>query len=291
MSTSPESRREQYGTYFVRDRSNKDEIKRLQIQDQMMTAGMGGALPEQQDPTTFQRVLDVGCGTGGWLIAVAKTYPSVARAVGIDINGKMIEYARAQVEAEQVSDRVEFRVMDALSVLEFPTDSFDLVNMRFGQSYLRKWDWPNVLSEFQRVTRPGGVIRVTESDAHLDMNSPALMHLGEISFEALYNAGHSFAENGVINDLKRLLKQYTGISEVHTQVHKLEYRAGTVAGQHYYEDVKHMYRTLLPFMSKWTRVPDDYEQIYQQALVEIQQPGFVANWTLLTAWGTVPEKK
>ena len=37
---------------------------------------------------------------------------------------------------------------------------------------------------------------------------------------------------------------------------------------------------------KWTSVPDDYEEIYQQMLTEMQQPDFVATWTLLTAWGT-----
>lgn len=153
MATSPESRREQPSTYWVQDRSNKDEIKRLLVQDQMMTASMGGVLSEQPDPTVFQRVLDVGCGTGGWLIAVAKSYPNVVRAVGIDISNKMIEYARSQ--AQEVANRVEFLVMDALHPLEFPANSFDLVNMRFGLSYLRKWDWPNVVSEFQRVTQPG----------------------------------------------------------------------------------------------------------------------------------------
>ncbi len=44
----------------------------------MITAGMGGVLPEQPDPTIFQRVLDVGCGTGGWLIEAAKTYPTMS---------------------------------------------------------------------------------------------------------------------------------------------------------------------------------------------------------------------
>ena len=65
MSTSPEHS----GTYFVANRSDEDELMRLQIQDQLLTDGMGGVLPEQADPTIFERVLDVGCGTGGWLIA------------------------------------------------------------------------------------------------------------------------------------------------------------------------------------------------------------------------------
>jgi hypothetical protein len=40
-------------------------------------------------------------------------------------------------------------------------------------------------------------------------------------------------------------------------------------------------------MRKWTDVPDDYEDLYQQMLREIQQPDFVARLSLLTAWGNV----
>ena len=44
----------------------------------------------------------------------------------------------------------------------------------------------------------------------------------------------------------------------------------------------------MPFLRKWIRVPEDYEEIYQQMLGEMQQPDFAATWALLTAWGTVP---
>ena len=33
-------------------------------------------------------------------------------------------------------------------------------------------------------------------------------------------------------------------------------------------------------------VPDDYEQVREQALKDIQEPDFAARWTYLTAWGT-----
>ncbi len=291
MPTYPESRGEQSSTHFVQDRANKDEIKRLQVQDQMMTASMGGVLAEQPDPTTFQRVLDVGCGTGGWLMQVVRAYPSVTRAVGIDVSSKMIEYARSQAQAKEVVERVEFHVMDALGKLEFPDNSFDLVNMRLGQSYLRKWDWPNILSEFRRVTQPGGVIRLTESDLCVDTNSAALVRLGELSFRALYQAGHSFTMEGVTNELAQLLAQYAGVTHAQAHTYLSEYHPGTPQGNYFYEDVKHIYRNLLPFMRKWTRVPDDYEQIYRQALTEIQQPDSTTKWSLVTAWGTTTAKK
>jgi hypothetical protein len=39
-------------------------------------------------------------------------------------------------------------------------------------------------------------------------------------------------------------------------------------------------------MRKWTQIPDDYEQIYQRMLIEMQEPDFTATWNLLTVWGT-----
>src|SRR5690349_108589 len=193
-SSSPSSRRlEHPSTYFVQDRSNVDELIRLSIQDQMTTAMMGGVLSEQDDPTRFRRVLDVGCGTGGWLIELAKQYPMIQRLVGVDISSKMLEYARQQVTEQGVGDRVEFQVMDAIRLLEFPSNSFDLVNHRLAVSWLRKWDWINVLREYRRVCAPGGVIRLTEVECTSETSSPALMRLNELTWMTFYQAGNYFA--------------------------------------------------------------------------------------------------
>src|SRR5262249_30880903 len=108
-ATGSSRRQEHPSTYFVQDRSNVDEMTRLRIQDQMVTAGMGGVLSEQDDPARFQSVLDVGCGTGDWLIEVAKQYPTIRRLVGVDISAKMVEYARGQATEQGVDDRVEFQ--------------------------------------------------------------------------------------------------------------------------------------------------------------------------------------
>jgi ubiquinone/menaquinone biosynthesis C-methylase UbiE len=289
MSSQTDPRREHPSTYFVQDRSNEEELARLRLQDQMTTVSMGGVLPEQPDPAIFQRVLDVGCGTGNWLIEAAKTYPGMSLLVGVDISSKMVEYAQAQAEAQGVSDRVQFRTMDALRMLEFPTDFFDLLNQRFGTSFLRKWDWPKLLSEYRRVTRPDGVIRITEGDMAMESPSPALTRLFEIMLYAFYQAGHLFTpgSKGVTGDLTPLLRQ-GGLQQVQTRAHTVEYRAGTPEGQRFYEDMRLIFRTMVPFLRKWTRVPDDYETLYQQMLGEMQQPDFVARGSLLTAWGNNP---
>src|SRR5947207_14236946 len=119
----PEEQREYANTYLVQNRSDQDEMARLEIQDRMLTAGMGGLLPELADPTSLQRVLDVGCGTGGWLLETARTYPTIERLVGADISNKMLTYARDQAKVQPLAGRVEFHTMDALRILEFPRAS------------------------------------------------------------------------------------------------------------------------------------------------------------------------
>jgi ubiquinone/menaquinone biosynthesis C-methylase UbiE len=291
MSMSSDPQKEHPSTYFVQDRNNQDEMKRLQIQGSMMTASMGGVLPEQLDLTSFQRVLDVGCGAGDWLIETAKTYPSISSLVGVDISSKMIEYARGQAEAEQVSERVKFGVMDALRMLEFPTSSFDLVNQRMATSWVRTWDWPKLLEEYQRVARPGGVIRITEANWLVETSSPALSRLNELPLKAFYQAGHSFVpkSDGVTSELPRLLAQH-GLENVQSRAFMLEYRAGTQEREDFCKDMELVYRTGQPFLRKWVRLPEDYENLYQQALSEMQQPDFVAKWRMLTVWGNVTRR-
>jgi len=284
MASNP--RREHPGTYVVQDRNNQDELARLQVQDHMITTSMGGVLPEQPTPISFKRVLDIGCGSGGWLIETAKTYPEMTRLFGIDVSGKMLDSARTQAEANQVSDRVEFLLMDALRMLEFPGNFFDLVNMRFAQGWIRKWDWPKLLQETLRVSKPGGVIRFTEADTGTESSSPAFKRLNRLLTQAFYQAGHYFTPggDGIIAHLPELMHQH-GVRNVQTRTCTVEYRAGTPEGQLYAENLKLAYRTTLPFMRKWTRVPDDYETIYQQMLVETQASDFVSTGHLLIVWG------
>lgn len=289
MPISPEPRNEHPSTYFVQDRSNHEELNRLRLFDHQATAAMGGTLPEQPDSASFPRVLDVGCGTGGWLIELAKTRPTCTLLVGVDTSLTFIQEARARAQAEHVSDRVTFHVMDALRSLEFPDSFFHLINHRSASSWLRTWDWRKLLQEYQRVCCRGGVVRLTEPEWILQANSPAYAHLQDLSLQAFYQAGHLFTptSEGVTSELVPLLHRH-GLQQVHTRAAAREYHANTCEGQEFVENLKLAFRNVLPFLRKWTHVPENYEEIYQQMLREMQQPTFMVRWSLLTAWGTPP---
>ena len=278
-------RRERASTYFVQDRSNTEELRRLNVQDALLTQGMGGVLTEQADIARFHRILDVGCGTGGWAIATAQQYPSILM-VGVDISSTMIEYAKSQAQVAQIANQITFSVMDVLQGLNFADHTFDLVNVRLCASYVRKWNWHDFLHELQRVCHPGGIIRITESK-DLDTNSDALRQLQTLLLSAMTQAGYLFesGDAGVAIHVPNLLQNTPDILQVQTQEYHLRYQAGTPEGQAYSEDCAHMFRTIRPMMQKHGGLPKNYQTLYQQALYDMQQPNFVATWSLMTVWG------
>ena len=281
-----QSKKEQPSTYFVQDRSNEEELQRLRIQDQMVTKVMGGVLPAELDPSMFHRVLDVGCGTGGWIIDMAQQYPTMS-LIGVDISIRMIEYAREQAIAAHVDDRVEFHRMDALLMLEFPYEFFDLVNLRFSTSFLRTWDWPKLLSEFLRVTRDGGMVRITEGEVAPQSSSPALSQLYEMLVCAFSRAGHHFeyGSTGVTKHLVDLLTRH-GYKQVQAKNYALEFHAGTPEMQASIEDTARIFRTTRPFLEKWGCASENYDTIYQQALHDLKQPDYSGIWNIISVLGT-----
>ncbi|MPY59946.1 SAM-dependent methyltransferase [Streptomyces spongiae] len=71
-----------------------------------------------------ERVLDLGCGKGEWLVRAVEGRPKV-EAVGVDLDGDTIAQAREGIAARGLGDRVGLHAQDAS---EFSSDHpFDLV--------------------------------------------------------------------------------------------------------------------------------------------------------------------
>jgi ubiquinone/menaquinone biosynthesis C-methylase UbiE len=278
------------GTYFVQDRSNQEELKRLVIQERMVTERMGGVLPEQPDVTQFRRVLDIGCGPGGWVIEIAQAYPQIEKLYGIDISPTMIHYACERAAQQQFpKERVEFLVMDALRMLEFPNSFFDLVNLRFGVSFMRKWDWPKMFSEMHRILKPRGIARITEGDINYDSSSIALSQFWTSLQRAFYHAGYLFEEKpaGLVDHLPGLLLRHD-FQNIQLRKFPVEFHAGTEAGKALFDDLTHAFHTSRPFLQRHGCLPQDYDVLYQQAIQDMQQPDFVARTSYYIFCATNP---
>src|SRR6185312_8436149 len=103
---------------------------------------------------TTRRVLDVGCGTGGTTVAVARRLGPSGRCTGVDISEPMIAAARARAEREGAS--VDFVVADA-QTHAFERERFDAIISRFGVMFFN--DPVAAFTNLRRAARAGAVLR------------------------------------------------------------------------------------------------------------------------------------
>lgn len=278
---------EQPNSYII-DAESAAEMARLMRQDQAMTAGMGGPLTEI-DLSEVQRVLDLACGPGGWPLELAYTYSDM-EVVGVDISERMIAYARSQAQVQQ-RNNVSFRIMDILKPLDFPDNSFDLVNARFLSSFLRRENWPLIFHEILRVVRPGGIVRLTESEAGMT-NKPHLEQALHIGMQAMGRAGLNFSPNGYHYGIVHMLPSFFRQADLPIQgqrAHFIEYSFGTEAHESFYHDLMLALQLFEPAVVKMQlATAQEWRTLSQQALAEMYDEDFCAAWMLLTVWGEKP---
>jgi ubiquinone/menaquinone biosynthesis C-methylase UbiE len=270
------------------DHESGAEMARLMEQDHLFTKGMRGLFAECSDLSQIHRILDVACGPGGWALEVAFAYPE-KEVVAFDISETMINYARTQALVQGLQN-VSFRVMDALQPLDFPAASFDLVNARII-AFLPPKAWPSLIHEFLRITRPGGIIRLTETELSVS-SSPALERMQEIFTGALKAAGQSLSPDGrrlgITPQLGRFLRQ-AGCINVQNMAHAIDYSAGTEAYTAFYQDWKMVYKLAQPFyINTGVTTQQEVDRVYEQMLLEMMSDDFCAVHYLLTVWGEKP---
>lgn len=121
--------------------------------------------------TPGEAVLEIGCGTGGSLVELARQAGNSGRIFGLDISEGMLSVARGRLQKVHLSEQVELRCGDA-AALPYPADSFDAVFMSFTLELFDTPEIPHVLQECRRVLRPRGRIGIV---AMSNQGKPNLM--------------------------------------------------------------------------------------------------------------------
>ncbi len=104
-------------------------------------------------------VLDVGCGPGT-ITADLATIVTPGRVTAMEVTAAALDLARAEIGRRGLTT-VDFAVGD-VHALDFPDDTFDVVHAH--QVLQHVGDPVTALREMRRVTRPGGVVAVRDSD-------------------------------------------------------------------------------------------------------------------------------
>lgn len=108
-----------------------------------------------------EKVLDVGCGRGLFLIGAAQRLTS-GRGTGVDIwsaedlSSNSADAAKANAKAEGVADRIRIEEADARK-LPFANDTFDVVLSSLAIHNIdERQERAEAISEMVRVLKPGG---------------------------------------------------------------------------------------------------------------------------------------
>ncbi|MCE7921250.1 MAG: hypothetical protein DCC59_07480 [Chloroflexi bacterium] len=123
--------------------------------DQNPLAGISRALRALVKQNRARDVLEVGCGTGRW---VMELNPLARRVVGLDFSLGMLKQARGQDEALSLTNGDANR-------LPFPSASFDLV---LSVNALHHYaDQRAFIAEARRLLRAGGALAIINLDPHI----------------------------------------------------------------------------------------------------------------------------
>jgi ubiquinone/menaquinone biosynthesis C-methylase UbiE len=277
------------GSTYPLDSEQVEELARLVQQDRLVTEAMGGLFPEGQTLPEGGHLLDLACGPGGWTCEVAFQHPS-AEVIGVDISPSIVEYANTSARSRGLPN-VQFLVMDIRQPLAFPDASFDLINGRFLSSFMPPDAWPRLLAECRRLLKPGGVLRLTETECGLT-TSAAAERCFALAAAAFKRAGLSFSPDGrhigITPVLPRLLRQ-AGFQEVRLRASAAEWSSDAPMHYAFFKDMLVAFQLGKPFAIRTgVASAEEVDQLYQQAIAEMQADDFCAVWTWLTVWGQKP---
>lgn len=288
MATTPESSKQE-NTYFIQD--SGAELARVIELERVLTRGMGGLLPEHPDPSALvassHRVLDVACGPGGWSLDLVQAYPHL-QVEGFDIDQRMIDYANSQARVAGL-DNASFRVMNAAGPLDYPDNYFDLVNARW-LAVIPTDVYERAVRELVRITRPGGIIRLTENEQYSISNGPAFERLSGMFLQAVKRAGNTHSPDGRSTGLTPLLGRFlrnAGCQHIQMKPFVIDWSAGAAEHEPVYRVLSVFIQLLQPFLIKvGVTTKEEFERLYNEAEIEMHSDDFCALWYFLTVWGT-----
>ncbi|CEP07475.1 hypothetical protein [Parasitella parasitica] len=171
-----------------------DESDRLMTMHYILKATFHGnfAAPVYsllENPNHKTKVLDIGCGSGTWILELATEFPNT-EFYGIDNCPLFPNHIKP--------NNSHFRLHNVLEGLPYHDSEFDYVHMRMMIYYFSPEELSQLLTEISRIMKPGGYFEITDT-------SYTVRHAGPVSNKAinsdlkqiLHSRNHSLSFNSL----------------------------------------------------------------------------------------------
>jgi ubiquinone/menaquinone biosynthesis C-methylase UbiE len=272
---------------YIFNAESATEMARLMLQDRLVNKMVGGLFPERENLDGINSILDIGCGPGGWTLDVARSYPK-KEITGIDISDTMLTYAKEQKKLHELKN-IHFKKMDVRQKLAFPNQSFDLINIRAATGYITRRTWPLLLQECARITRPGGVLRVSETDRIGLTNSLPFEKYAHYFTHLLAKLEYGFAVDTYTFGMSPMLGkvfQDAGYGDMHMKSYVLDFSYGTAFHPIQLQNIEISFQLLQPrLIEMGIAAQEELESTYEAVIQDLRSETFCGLCYLFTLWG------
>lgn len=248
-----------------------EEINHLDLQHYLLRHVLNG---NYLAPIIEPRcILDIGTGTGRWLIEMAREFPQ-ANLFGIDLTPPV-------ENADNLPSNCHFQAANVLNILPFEDASFDFVHQRLLVFAIPLLHWQLLINELVRVTCRGGWIELVEVTTDFQHAGPSTQQILNLIVLASLQSGLDPA----ISQRIHILLSKAGLKHVGTSTQLIP--AGTWGGQlgiMGLTNLQAIVEAMKPLVLQQTQTtPEEFERLVTEMIQECEQ--YKTTFTFHIAYG------
>ncbi|KAG9294400.1 hypothetical protein G9A89_001905 [Geosiphon pyriformis] len=217
------------------------------IQEQLMKGGV--------------RVLDVGCGSGSWIIDMAKQYPN-CHFTAVDMS--------PLISRDSQPENVRFYEEDIIDGLSFPNETFHYVHMQNMTAAFSESEWHTAIRELERVLKRGGYIELMEYELTLHNDGP----ISKLLFSSFVT---DLKSRGMASTIYQEMVQLLTANQRFSRITKLQVSApfGKWAGKFGKEMAEVLFTSFRSFKTKISNIlglePQEFDDMLETWSEEIDE--------------------
>lgn len=197
--------------------NDEQEQERLDLLHHLFKMVLGGELYTAPIPSSIQRILDIGTGTGIWAVEIADKFPA-ASVVGTDLS---------PIQPLWVPPNLQFYIDDAESEWLFDDgEKFDFIHGRALCGGIA--NWPKFYAQAYDNLKPGGWMEMQDHECWINSDDGGMDHAPGCTewIREVDRASVMFGKRLNIAHQHRQWMIEAGFTNVHEMVRKVSFPGG-----------------------------------------------------------------